>query len=397
MTRNKEKEWTLFGHPIRSTFRLTLAEQVYDALCREIHSGRWKVGDRLPGASALADMSGLSHNVVQRALESLREDGYVRQEKRKGTFLKSILPEGVKSKGVIGIAMTKTEESSSYHFDHVHLSRLHSIIKKATELGYTTEVMCQEEHDQWELIDHVDGPFGNRVKGIICLHPFEKTEKPELGDERIPMVFMEAPQGICTPVVYHDGEYAIYEATRMAIEAGHTEISMYAGKPHPDCGLEVSCNGYRRAMRDHGLVPNEEAIHASISDESDDMANLREFIVRFSSSTAILTITSAKARRFVSVCDVLGIRISQDLSLLSQASAPMRLDENQHKITGMKANMERTVTYTFQVLEELINHRRSSISKIVLKPEIVSGHTLGPPRVCTPDILSSLSVRKAIR
>ncbi len=392
----KDREWSLYNHPIRTTFRLTLAEQVYDALCREIHSGRWQVGDRLPGASALAEMSGLSHNVIQRALEALREDGYVRQEKRRGTFLQSILPQGAKSKGVIGIAMTKSEEGANYHFDHVYLSRMHAIIKGASERGYTTEVLCLEDGDPgWGQIDRRDGPFSGRVNAIICLHPLDRMDLMEFEDDQIPMVFFESPGTECRPVVHHDSVFAAYQATRLAIAAGHRNIVLYAGAPHPDCGFEDSFAGYKKAMDDHGLPIVMEAIDESLTHKFDDLPLMRQFLARFSDATAIFTLTSAKARRFVVLCDVLGIRIPEDLSLVSQASAPMRTSSEGPIITGSRARTQNTVANCFDILEEFISFRYSTRCRVVLRPDAIAGGSVGPPRVSPIPVLQNLGEQKA--
>jgi len=80
----------LFGQLIVPSNNPTLAEQVYDILCEEIHAGRWKIGERLPSITALAEQSGLSRMPIQRAFENLRKEGYVTQKRRVGTFLTSL-------------------------------------------------------------------------------------------------------------------------------------------------------------------------------------------------------------------------------------------------------------------------------------------------------------------
>jgi DNA-binding LacI/PurR family transcriptional regulator len=389
---SKEKGWSLYNHPIRSTFRLTLAEQVYDALCREIHAGRWQVGDRLPGASALAEMSGLSHNVVQRALEALREDGYVRQEKRRGTFLQSHLPRGAKSKGVIGIAMTKSEELSNYHFDHVYLSRMHSVIKGATDRGYTTEVLCLPDGDEgWDMVDVRGASFSERVVAIISLHPFARYKLPPPEEERLPLVFFEAPGEESRPTVHHDAVFAAYQATRLAIDAGHRDIILYAGRPHPDCGFEKSYEGYERAMRQAGLSINDKAIEQSLAHHNDDLTLMRQFLVEHGSATALFTLTSAKARRFVSLCDVLGIEIPGDLTLVSQASAPMRTNDEHKTISGSRARTSETVKSCFAILEEMLQSGTTARRCIVLQPDAVRENSLGPPRQGVLPVLQSFT------
>jgi DNA-binding LacI/PurR family transcriptional regulator len=286
--------------------------------------------------------------------------------------------------------MTKSEEGANYHFDHVYLSRMHAVMRLASEKGYTTEALCLDEDDDWGRLDRLDGPFADRVQGIICLHSFPAMDAVRLDDDQIPMVFLESPQGQSRPSVYHDGYYAIYQATRMAIEAGHRNILAYCGPPHPDCGLETSLAGHRRAMQEAGLPPCEEAIALSLKHDADDLVGIREYLLRFSDATALISLTSAKARRIVVVCDVLGIRIPEDLSLISQASAPMRADDLTTRISGPKADTSRTVIEAFEILAELIHTRRCARSQVVLKPNLIPGDTLAAPRTGRPTVAAAL-------
>ena len=118
-TREKAR---LFGRPIlHSDLAHSLVDQVCEILLEEIHGGRWEVGERLPGASALAEESGLSRSPIQRAFEKLRERGYLRQEHRSGTYLASIYPKGLAPGGSIGIAIVLKEQGGQwYTFPHTH-------------------------------------------------------------------------------------------------------------------------------------------------------------------------------------------------------------------------------------------------------------------------------------
>ncbi|MCX7012728.1 MAG: winged helix-turn-helix domain-containing protein, partial [Candidatus Sumerlaeota bacterium] len=95
----------LYEQSILPSGKLSLSEQIHDILLRQIHAGRWKIGDRLPSISALAAESGLSRQPIQQAFDSLRAEGYVRSEQGNGTFLASVLPEGKSPIGAIGIVM----------------------------------------------------------------------------------------------------------------------------------------------------------------------------------------------------------------------------------------------------------------------------------------------------
>ena len=64
---------------------------------RRIASGTWKTGERLPSCRAIANELGSNPNTVSRQLQRLAEEGLVRIEQRRGTFVT-----GRRSAGVVG-------------------------------------------------------------------------------------------------------------------------------------------------------------------------------------------------------------------------------------------------------------------------------------------------------
>lgn len=67
--------------PIPFYFQLT------ELLTREIETGRWAVGDRLPSEPAICEQFGVSRTTVRQALAALESEGLIRREKGRGTFV----------------------------------------------------------------------------------------------------------------------------------------------------------------------------------------------------------------------------------------------------------------------------------------------------------------------
>ncbi|MEM7124490.1 MAG: phosphonate metabolism transcriptional regulator PhnF [Pseudomonadota bacterium] len=61
--------------------------QIEDRMKEDIVSGNWKPGDRLPTESELAERFGVNRHTLRRALSALRDDGLVRIEQGRGTFV----------------------------------------------------------------------------------------------------------------------------------------------------------------------------------------------------------------------------------------------------------------------------------------------------------------------
>src|SRR3954451_2121408 len=62
--------------------------QVYAALRREIQSGQWKGGERLPSEADLVRQFGASRITIGRAVRDLQAAGFVERRAGSGTFVK---------------------------------------------------------------------------------------------------------------------------------------------------------------------------------------------------------------------------------------------------------------------------------------------------------------------
>lgn len=67
--------------------QLPYYQQLYDILRRQITSGQWKPGDRLPSESELIDQYAVSRIVVRQAFDMLVNEGWVYRRRGRGTFV----------------------------------------------------------------------------------------------------------------------------------------------------------------------------------------------------------------------------------------------------------------------------------------------------------------------
>jgi GntR family transcriptional regulator/MocR family aminotransferase len=67
--------------------------RVAEAIVEAIRLGRLKPGDPIPGTRALSDALGINRNTVVEALDDLTEEGWLRKEPSRGTFVADPLPE----------------------------------------------------------------------------------------------------------------------------------------------------------------------------------------------------------------------------------------------------------------------------------------------------------------
>ena len=67
--------------------------QIADALIKDIHSGRLKTGEALPGSRKLAQLLKVNRNTVVEALNVLLIEGWLVSKERQGTFVADTLPD----------------------------------------------------------------------------------------------------------------------------------------------------------------------------------------------------------------------------------------------------------------------------------------------------------------
>ena len=67
--------------------------QIADAIIKDIHSGRLKPGDALPGSRNLAQLLKINRNTVVEALSVLLIEGWLVSKERQGTFVAETLPD----------------------------------------------------------------------------------------------------------------------------------------------------------------------------------------------------------------------------------------------------------------------------------------------------------------
>src|SRR6266498_2461187 len=99
----------LYHLPVISTEKSPKYQKVFDALQREIQSGRLKAGDRLPSEAELERKFGASRITVGRAVRDLQLAGLVDRRAGSGTFVRAERPSGALSFGLLIPDLGETE------------------------------------------------------------------------------------------------------------------------------------------------------------------------------------------------------------------------------------------------------------------------------------------------
>jgi len=85
------RDWN-FQIELKNEYGKPIYLQIADAIMNDIHSGRLKAGDALPGSRNLSQLLKVNRNTVVEALNVLLNEGWLISKERKGTFVADFLP-----------------------------------------------------------------------------------------------------------------------------------------------------------------------------------------------------------------------------------------------------------------------------------------------------------------
>ena len=127
--------------------------QIADALIKDIHSGRLKTGDALPGSRNLAQLLKVNRNTVVEALNVLLIEGWLVAKERQGTFVADTLPDFKEVQNNQHITVSSDiRKSKHYHlqFDDGHPD---SRIAPITELARAYRQIFNQKA-RWQLMGY---------------------------------------------------------------------------------------------------------------------------------------------------------------------------------------------------------------------------------------------------
>ncbi len=87
-------------------------QRFYESLRARIVNGTWRPGDRIPNRVELRDEFDTSLATMQKALDGLKRDGFVRARGRLGTFVAERLPQQYRVGLAVGPRLSSTREAS---------------------------------------------------------------------------------------------------------------------------------------------------------------------------------------------------------------------------------------------------------------------------------------------
>jgi GntR family transcriptional regulator of arabinose operon len=242
-------------------------QKVYRVLLREIHSGRWNWGDRLPSEAELVRRFGASRITVGRAVRDLQRAGLVERRAGSGTYVKGPQPSAAAlSFGLLIPDLGETEifEPICQGMMASPLARQHALV-----WGSFTAAKSKEER-AWELCrQYID----RKVSGVFFA-PLELSPHKDdvngriaqaLDDARIPIVLLDRtvlpyPQRGHHDLVGIDNRRAGFLITDHLLRLGCHRIA-FVGVPDAAATVDAREAGYREALYVSGVPLDRALVH----------------------------------------------------------------------------------------------------------------------------------------
>jgi len=236
---------------------------VYATLRQEIHSGRWRPGDRLPSEAALGDRFGASRITIGRAVRDLQLAGLVDRRAGSGTYVRPTAAGGY-SFGLLIPDLGETEifEPMCQGMMASPLARGHALVWGSVERRSDTKdaqawQLCQQYIDR-----RVSGVFFAPLEGAADGGGVNRRIVSALDAARIPVVLVDRdvlpyPGRSAHDLVGIDNRRAGFIVTRHLLRAGAQRVGFVA-RAYAAATVDARQAGYREALFAHGAGADEE-------------------------------------------------------------------------------------------------------------------------------------------
>jgi GntR family transcriptional regulator of arabinose operon len=289
------------------------SEAVLVELRRDLQSGRYEPGDRLPSERKLAARFDVSRSTVRRAVERLVHEGMIDVRRGAGMYVTDeAAPPGVNTISVM------------YEFRGTDLTYVQD---RALERGCMMAVFSQRRH-QW---DHeaerkfLRYTLRNRHRGLVAhcspLGPLNEDLLEEMHEEGIPVVHVEHYRTKLPDQSYllPDYERAGYMGAVRLILAGYERVVL-VGTMLDAPFFQLVEQGFAKALEDHQSGYDRQKhmfwLKPGLGSRPEVARSVREFGRRCGDSTGLLCVGSGIGDLLAPRYREMGIRIPDELGLL---------------------------------------------------------------------------------
>ena len=246
--------------------------------------------------------------------------------------------------------------------------------------GYNV-ILCNTDRDPKKESDYINLLIEKRVEGIVFASlPADKSLLTDLDRSGVPWVSAgHAMSGLEHDCVVVDNVLGAYQATQHLIRVGHRRIGHIAGPLHESVTAE-RLEGYRRAMIDQGLDPDDPPVVEADYKQAGGYAAAMKLLALHPPVTALFVGNDLMAIGALEAAHERGLSVPGDLAIIGIDDIPIASLHTIQLTTVAQPKTEIGAVATRMLLdriERISSENAQTGSKVVLTPRLIVRRTCG--------------------
>jgi len=328
--------------------------------------------------SDIAKQLGVANSTVSRALrDDPRISVHVKREVKRTAaqlgYVPNIMARSLRTgqSNLVGLIVRDIRDEFS-------IETTRAIEEACAEHNYGL-ILCNADQDEDKEQYYLSVLQQRRVDGVLILTPASAAGEPYVWVKTTtPIVLIDTElEGSPLCAITVDHVLGGYLATRHLLELGHRKIAFLAGPLHLSPPARM-IKGYRQAMNEAGIPPEQQAIIVATRTElADGRTGMIEIIERYPQATGMVTISDWMAlgaldtarQHGISVPDNFSIVGYDDIPIAQLVSPPLTTISYDRKALGKLA--------VDMLLDEIHEHPHVH-RQVILPPKLVVRGSTGP-------------------
>jgi len=287
--------------------------QLTAILRARIEQGTWPEGTPLPPEKALCAEFDVARGTLRQALQRLEEEGYLRREQGRGTFVE-------KAERRRASRRTRTHRLA-FIVPYVRDSSVSTILigfQEAAEQERCTVAFHHASNDTRQQDALVSQLVAEKIDGI-ALYPVDSESSPALASlirSRFPIVLIDRYfKRVMSDYVGTDHFNGGLRVVHYLVDQGHQRIGFVTWRS-PASSMEHRQLAYTQALRERGLAPDPGLICTVEGYPTIDLTPLKAYLSADSRPSAVFAANDQIAIALYRAAQAVGLRVPDDLSIV---------------------------------------------------------------------------------
>jgi len=327
-------------------------ESIKQELKSKIEDGTLREGARIPSEIELAKQLGVNRSQTRQALRELEVEGYLVRKQGSGSYVAPLAGQlsAVKVAGARAIAIVIPKIIAGHSYNVVQ-GFMHRASRESLQI-LTYNLNLPQPHAPSEprfLRSVIDSGVTGLVLWIGNDNEHTRGLVQELIEKRFPFVLIDRHlPGLNADYVVSDNRTLAHSLTQQLLRRGHNRIG-FVGIEYPNASsIEDRVDGYRQALKEAGLPPDDQFIVNLTSLEQSPKETIGTMMARYDRPTAFVCVHLDAARPVHNELTALGYRVGENMELatvddeypLGMPEVPMiRRPQNGHLIGIQSAEL----------------------------------------------------------